>query len=112
MRSWDGRHVDSTPRNDGRGLQGACRWVQPSTAAAVTLAAIAANVWSSATTRGKIRSLKRTDIASLFSLISEAGPGCEIRSESRVLPLCVQSPPMALAPDAPLYLNVREAVQR
>lgn len=59
VRSWDGRHVDSTPRNDGRGLQGACRWVQPSTAAAVTLTAIAANVWSSATTRGKIRSLKR-----------------------------------------------------
>jgi hypothetical protein len=73
-----------------RGLRGACRWAQPSTAAAATLAVIAANVCSSATTRAKRRSLKRTDIASLFSLISDAGPRCEIRSESRVLTYAIE----------------------
>jgi hypothetical protein len=29
VRSWDGRHVDSTPRNDGRGLQGRAAGFSP-----------------------------------------------------------------------------------
>lgn len=72
------------------GATGACRWAQPSTAAAATLAVIAANVCSSATTRAKRPSLKRTDITSLFSLISDVGPGCEIRSERRVLTYAIE----------------------
>jgi hypothetical protein len=62
-------------------LMSAPNWAQPSTAAAATLAVIAANVCSSATTRAKRRSLKRTDITSLFSLISERRSG--VRDQER-----------------------------